>query len=90
MNFYLLRVCYRQTRKEEITGKQDFDAQCTQVFANIEAALDSAGAGFLNVVQFTTYMVHPKWIPKFMEFRLREFPKLFPNRGLPSQYLIDS
>ena len=33
-------------KEGEIIGKQDFDAQCTQVFANIEAALNSAGAGF--------------------------------------------
>lgn len=39
-----------------IVGKGDFDAQLRQVFANIGAALKSAGAGFGNVVQFTTYL----------------------------------
>src|ERR1700757_2034471 len=33
----------------------DFDAQCAQVFANLGAALASQGAGFANVVEFTTY-----------------------------------
>jgi enamine deaminase RidA (YjgF/YER057c/UK114 family) len=33
-------------------GLDDFDAQCVQAFANIEAALKSAGAGFSNVVEF--------------------------------------
>jgi enamine deaminase RidA (YjgF/YER057c/UK114 family) len=31
-----------------------FDAQCTQTFANIEAALKSQGASWGNVVEFTT------------------------------------
>ena len=75
-------------REGEITGKSDFDAQCAQVFANIGAALNSAGADFSNVVQFTTYLVHPRWIPEFMEFRLREFPNLFPNRVYPPNTLL--
>jgi len=33
----------------------DFDAQCAGVFAQIDKALKSAGAGWGNVVQFTTY-----------------------------------
>ena len=75
-------------KKGEIIGRLDFDAQCVQVFANIEAALKSAGADFSNVVQFTTYMVHSQWIPKFMEYRLREFPRLFPNCIYPPNTLL--
>jgi len=37
---------------------EGFDAQCNGVFAQIAAALKSAGAGWQNVVQFTTYLVH--------------------------------
>ena len=37
---------------------EDFDAQCAQTFANIEAALKSVGAGWGNIVEFTTYLVH--------------------------------
>jgi enamine deaminase RidA (YjgF/YER057c/UK114 family) len=61
----------------------DFDAQCAQTFANIGAALASQGAGFGNIVEFTTYLVHSQDIPKFMTYRTREFPKLFalPDRG---------
>ena len=75
-------------KEGEIIGKLDFDAQCIQVFTNIEAALISAGADFSSVVQFTTYMVHSQWIPKFMEYRLREFPKLFPNGVYPPNTLV--
>jgi enamine deaminase RidA (YjgF/YER057c/UK114 family) len=66
----------------------DFDAQCTQTFANIEAALKSQGAGWGNVVEFTTYMVHSQDIPKFMAYRLREFPKMFANGAYPPNTLL--
>ena len=72
----------------EIIGVNDFDAQCTQVFANVEAALKSAGAGWGNVVQFTTYLVHSQDIPKFMTWRLREFPKMFSNGVYPPNTLL--
>ena len=62
-----------------VIGADDFDAQCVQTFANIEAALTSQGAGWANVVEFTTYMVHSQDIPKFMKFRLREFPACVPT-----------
>ena len=72
----------------EIIGVDDFDAQCVQVFANIEAALKSQGAGWGNIVQFTTYLVHSQDIPKFMTYRLREFPRLFPNDAYPPNTLL--
>src|SRR4029079_7254483 len=65
-----------------------FDAQCSGVFGQIESALKSAGAGWGNVVQFTTYLVHSQDIPKFMEFRLREFPKMFPGGKYPPNTLL--
>jgi len=75
-------------REGNIIGVDDFDAQVTQVFANIEAALASAGATFSNVVQFTTYLVHSQDIPKFMQFRLREFPRMFPDGRYPPNTLL--
>jgi enamine deaminase RidA (YjgF/YER057c/UK114 family) len=75
-------------RDGKVVGADDFDAQCVQTFANIEAALKSAGAGWSNVVQFTTYLVHSQDIPKFMKFRLREFPKMFPNGAYPPNTLL--
>jgi enamine deaminase RidA (YjgF/YER057c/UK114 family) len=67
---------------------EDFDAQCAQTFANIEAALKSQGAGWGNVVEFTTYLVHSQDIPKFMAFRTREFPKMFANGAYPPNTLL--
>jgi enamine deaminase RidA (YjgF/YER057c/UK114 family) len=66
----------------------DFDAQCAQTFANIEAALKSQGAGCGNIVEFTTYLVHSQDIPKFMAFRLREFPKMFTDGAYPPNTLL--
>ncbi len=66
----------------------DFDAQCAQTFANIAAALQSVGAGWGNIVQLTTYMVHSQDIPKFMAYRLREFPKMFANGAYPPNTLL--
>ena len=71
-----------------VIGVRDFQAQCTQVFANIETALKSADAGFADIVSFTTYMVHAQYIPEFMEFRLREFSKMFPSGTYPPNTLL--
>jgi len=71
----------------KLVGADDFDAQCGQVFANIEAALASQGASFANVVEFTTYLVHSQDIAKFMKFRLREFPRMFPSGVYPPNTL---
>ena len=76
------------TKDGSIVGERDFDAQCTQVFANVHAALRSADADWANVVQFTTYMVHSQSIPEFMAFRLREFPKMFPDGKYPPNTLL--
>jgi enamine deaminase RidA (YjgF/YER057c/UK114 family) len=67
---------------------EDFDAQCAQTFANIGAALKSQGAGFANIVEFTTYLVHSQDIPKFMVYRTREFPKLFAGGAYPPNTLL--
>src|SRR4051812_6368774 len=66
----------------------DFDAQCAGVFGSIAKALESAGAGWGNVVQFTTYLVHSQDIPKFMAYRLREFPKMFAGGKYPPNTLL--
>jgi enamine deaminase RidA (YjgF/YER057c/UK114 family) len=71
-----------------IIGEGDFNAQAQQVFRNIEAALQSAGAAWSNAVQFTTYLVHSQDIPNFMAFRLREFPKMFPSGNYPPNTLL--
>jgi enamine deaminase RidA (YjgF/YER057c/UK114 family) len=78
-----------QVGKDQVGNTADgFDAQCARVFANIEAALKSCGAGWGNVVEFTTYLVHSQDISKFMDYRKREFPKLFPDGAYPPNTLL--
>ena len=67
---------------------ESFDAQCSAVYAQIEKALRGAGAGWGNVVQFTTYLVHSQDIPRFMQWRLREFPRMFPDGKYPPNTLL--
>jgi enamine deaminase RidA (YjgF/YER057c/UK114 family) len=71
-----------------LAAGESFDAQCSGVFAQIESALNSAGAGWGNVVQFTTYLVHSQDIDKFMQWRLREFPRMFPGGKYPPNTLL--
>jgi enamine deaminase RidA (YjgF/YER057c/UK114 family) len=75
-------------RDGKVVGEGDFDAQCRQAFANIEAALKSQDASFANVVEFTTYLVHSQDIAKFMRFRLREFPRMFSSGAYPPNTLL--
>jgi enamine deaminase RidA (YjgF/YER057c/UK114 family) len=65
-----------------------FDEQCSGVFAQIEKALRSAQAGWGNVVQFTTYLVRSQDITKFMGWRHREFPRMFPDGHYPPNTLL--
>ena len=71
-----------------LAAGEDFEAQCAGAFRQIETALKAAGAGWGNVAQFTTYLVHSQDIPKFMAWRLREFPKLFPDGKYPPNTLL--
>jgi len=72
----------------QLVGDGDFEAQASQVFGNIHAALRSAGADWANVAQFTTYLVHSQDVRRFMEFRLRAFPKMFVNGIYPPNTLL--
>jgi enamine deaminase RidA (YjgF/YER057c/UK114 family) len=72
----------------QIVGESDFDAQTAQVFNNIHAALRSAGSSWSHVVQFTTYLVHSQDLPKFVRFRLREFPNMFADGAYPPNTLL--
>ena len=58
---------------------ETFDQQCSGVFAQIAQALKSGGAGWQNVVQFTTYLV---------QWRLRECPRMFPDGRYPPNTLL--
>lgn len=65
-----------------------FEAQCAAVYAQIEKALQSAGAGWSNVVQFTTFLVHSQDIAKFYRWREQNYPKMFPDGKYPPNTLL--
>jgi len=71
-----------------IVGKRDFDAQMKQVLSNIEKGLKSVEASFVNVVQFTTYLVHSQDIASFRRVRAELFPTMFPTHRYPPNTLL--
>ena len=67
----------------------DFDAQCVQIFANIETALKSVGAGWGNIVQFTTYLVHSQDIAEIHGLPAARIPQDVRQRRLSAQHAAD-
>jgi enamine deaminase RidA (YjgF/YER057c/UK114 family) len=65
-----------------------FEAQCSGVYSQIEKALQSAGASWANVVQFTTFLVHSQDIARFYRWREREYPRMFPDGKYPPNTLL--
>jgi len=72
----------------KLVGAGDFEAQCKQIFGNLEAALQSVGASWGNVVHFTNYLVNREDQPKFVKHRLGFFPTIFPNGYPPNTILF--
>ena len=56
--------------------------------AKVEQALKSAGAGWSNVVQFTTYLVHSQDIAAFYRWREQNYPRMFPDGKYPPNTLL--
>jgi 2-iminobutanoate/2-iminopropanoate deaminase len=47
----------------------EFDEQVRQAFANIEAALRAAGAGFSDIVSMTVFLTDVRFQPEFSKIR---------------------
>ena len=75
-------------QRGNLVGKGDVAAQTRQVFQNIGAVLNGAGASFSDVVEFTTYLVGRESIQPFIEARTQIFPDLFPNGDYPPNTLL--
>jgi enamine deaminase RidA (YjgF/YER057c/UK114 family) len=67
---------------------ESVEAQCAAVYGQIEQALKSAGGGWKNVVQFTTYLVHSQDIAKFYRWREQNYPKMFADGKYPPNTLL--
>ena len=58
------------------------------VSGNVGAVLEAAGAGFSNVVEFTTYVVGRSSVQGFIDGRNQVFPDIFPNGDYPPNTLL--
>ena len=72
----------------KLVGPGDAFAQTRQVFHNIGQILKEAGAGFNNVVEFTTYVVGRDSIQPFLDARAELFPGLYPEGDFPPNTLL--
>ncbi len=72
--------------KGEMVGKGDLQAQATQAYANLQAALASVGATLADVVKMNTYVVNFKAadLPVIREVRAQ----FFPQKNLPASTLV--
>lgn len=75
-------------RDGQVVGKGDFDRQFRQVFDNLGTVLAGMGAGFEDVIKFTTYLVHSQDIERFMRARAALFPTLFSGPLYPPNTLL--
>ena len=69
-------------------GLGDMAAQTRQVFENLGGVLESVGATFSNVVEFTTYVVGRESVRGFIEGRTEVFPRIFPDGDYPPNTLL--
>lgn len=66
-----------------LVGRGDIEAQAVQVFENLKAVLESAGATLDDVVKLTTYTTSLAYREKIAEVRARYFRAYSPpNTGL--------
>ena len=72
----------------ELVGAGDFEGQMRQVYANLGAALESAGAGFGDVVKFTTYLTRREDLAEYGRVRRALYADLYPNRAFPPNTLL--
>ncbi len=66
----------------------ELPAQMRQVFANIGAALAGRGAGFADVMKYTTYLTDASQLDAFKETREELFAQLYPDGGYPPNTLL--
>jgi len=66
----------------KVVGAGDMKAQAEQVFKNLQAALDAAGAKFSDVVKMNTYITDMAQAPAVREVRARYFGDTSPASTL--------
>ena len=71
-----------------LVGKGDAAAQTKQALENIGHVLAGAGAGFSDVVEFTTYVVGRSSIQGYLDGRGEVYPTIYPNGEFPTNTLL--
>lgn len=71
-----------------LVGRDHFEAQCAQVFANLGAALKAVGGGWANVIQTMTFLTRREDVARLRAWRTSEFPKLVPDGRYPPNTLL--
>jgi 2-iminobutanoate/2-iminopropanoate deaminase len=66
----------------KVVGAGDMKAQAEQVFKNLQAALDAAGAKFSDVVKMNTFITDMSKAPAVREVRARYFGETTPASTL--------
>ncbi|MCH9017709.1 MAG: RidA family protein [Chloroflexi bacterium] len=71
-----------------LVGKGDAAAQTRQALENIGHILAGAGAGFSDVVEFTTYVVGRSSVQGYIQGRSEVYPGMFPDGDFPPNTLL--
>ena len=69
-------------KEGKLVGAGDMAAQAEQVFKNLQAALETAGAKFSDVVKMNTYITDMSKAPAVREVRARYFGQTAPASTL--------
>ena len=69
-------------KEGKVVGAADMAAQAEQVFKNLQAALEAAGAKFSDVVKMNTYITDMAKAPAVREVRARYFGQTAPASTL--------
>ncbi|NIS07129.1 MAG: RidA family protein [Gammaproteobacteria bacterium] len=72
----------------ELVGRGDFEAQLRQTYENLRAALESANAGFENVIKFTTYLTRKEDLGEYRRVRNALYEGVYPNGAYPPNTLL--
>lgn len=84
---YICGMAGNAGETKETPAAEVFEMQINKVYRQIGDALASVGASYSNIVQFTTHLVHREDIPRYVEWRKREYPKMFPSKVYPPNVL---
>jgi enamine deaminase RidA (YjgF/YER057c/UK114 family) len=72
----------------KLVGAGDFEAQMHQVYANLRAVLESAGAGFDSVVKYTTYLTRREDLSEYRRVRSALYEDFYPRGNYPPNTLL--